>query len=302
MKRRRPGPALRGNVQGLLPLPSGAGPCQTGVLLPSSFLTSTLGGVLCMSAVISVAEARRTEAIGQEVVVEGWIRTRRDSKAGFSFLELNDGSSFGSMQVVADGSLANYESEIRRLSPGCSVRVAGVVSASPGKGQATEIRAQRGDRLRHGRRGDLPVAEEGPFVRVPADDCPSPAAHQHVRGGSPGAKLRLATQSTSSSRSGLPLRPHADHHGQRLRGRRRHVQGHHAGPGEGAREAGGSRAGKGHGRRFLARLLRPAGLSDRQRTARGRDVRAPHCEKATRSARPSAPRTATRPAIWPSSG
>jgi asparaginyl-tRNA synthetase len=91
---------------------------------------------------ISVAEVRRPEAVGREVVVEGWIRTRRDSKAGLSFLELNDGSSLGSVQVVAEASLANYESEIRRLSPGCSVRVAGVVKASPGKGQATEVHAR----------------------------------------------------------------------------------------------------------------------------------------------------------------
>ncbi len=95
-----------------------------------------------MNGAISVAEARRPEAVGREVVVEGWIRTRRDSKAGLSFLELNDGSSFGSLQVVAEAGLANYESEIRRLSPGCSVRVAGVVKASPGKGQATEVHAR----------------------------------------------------------------------------------------------------------------------------------------------------------------
>ena len=56
------------------------------------------------------------------------------------------------------------------------------------------------------------------------------------------------------------------------------------------------------GSRFRARLLRPAGLSDRQRAARGRDLRLRRWARPTRSARPSAPRTATRPATWPSSG
>ena len=90
---------------------------------------------------ISVAQARRAEAIGQQVRLNGWIRTRRDSKGGFSFLELNDGSCQGNIQVVADGKLANYESEIKRLIAGCSVSVEGEVKASQGKGQATELAA-----------------------------------------------------------------------------------------------------------------------------------------------------------------
>ena len=91
---------------------------------------------------LSIAEARRPESIGREVVLQGWVRTRRDSKADFSFLELNDGSCFGNIQVVADASLPNYQSEIKRLTAGCSVTVAGLVRASPGKGQATEIQAR----------------------------------------------------------------------------------------------------------------------------------------------------------------
>jgi asparaginyl-tRNA synthetase len=54
---------------------------------------------------ITVAQARQESAIGKEVEVSGWVRTRRDSKGGFSFLELNDGSCFGNIQVVADGAL-----------------------------------------------------------------------------------------------------------------------------------------------------------------------------------------------------
>ncbi len=94
-----------------------------------------------MPETVSVAVARQAQSVGREVLVQGWVRTRRDSKAGFSFLEINDGSCFGNLQVVAAASLANYESEIKHLSPGCSVGVSGVVQASPGKGQATEIHA-----------------------------------------------------------------------------------------------------------------------------------------------------------------
>jgi asparaginyl-tRNA synthetase len=94
-----------------------------------------------MSESISVAFARQAESVGREVLVQGWVRTRRDSKAGFSFLEINDGSCFGNVQVVVEASLPNYESEVKHLSPGCSVGVSGMVQASPGKGQATEIHA-----------------------------------------------------------------------------------------------------------------------------------------------------------------
>jgi len=90
---------------------------------------------------ISVAQARTAEAVGREVVLQGWVRTRRDSKAGFSFIELNDGSCLGNIQVIAEAALPNYESEIKHLTAGSSVTVTGVVNASPGKGQATEVRA-----------------------------------------------------------------------------------------------------------------------------------------------------------------
>jgi asparaginyl-tRNA synthetase len=89
----------------------------------------------------TVALARREESIGKQVRLQGWVRTRRDSKGGFSFLEINDGSSFGSVQVVAEGTLPNYENEIKRLHVGCSVTIDGEVLKSPAKGQATEVKA-----------------------------------------------------------------------------------------------------------------------------------------------------------------
>ncbi|UUO05671.1 asparagine--tRNA ligase [Blastopirellula sp. J2-11] len=90
---------------------------------------------------ISVRSALSADQVGNQVKLEGWVRTRRDSKAGFSFIELNDGSCMGNIQVVADGNLANYESEVKKLSAGCSVRILGEIVASQGKGQTTEIQA-----------------------------------------------------------------------------------------------------------------------------------------------------------------
>ncbi|QGJ68800.1 Asparaginyl-tRNA synthetase [Planctomycetales bacterium 10988] len=89
----------------------------------------------------TIADTRQVSAIGQKVTIRGWIRTRRDSKGGFSFLEVNDGSCLGNLQVVADGELPNYESEIKKLTTGCSVVITGEVKESPAKGQKTEMQA-----------------------------------------------------------------------------------------------------------------------------------------------------------------
>ncbi|HUR53293.1 MAG TPA: asparagine--tRNA ligase [Gemmataceae bacterium] len=90
---------------------------------------------------ISVSDARLVSAVGKQVRLDGWVRTRRDSKGGFSFIELNDGSCQGNVQVVAPGELANYESVVKKLHVGASITVEGEVLASPAKGQATEVRA-----------------------------------------------------------------------------------------------------------------------------------------------------------------
>ena len=89
----------------------------------------------------TIALARQEESIGKQVRLQGWVRTRRDSKGGFSFIELNDGSCFGNVQIVADGTLPNYESEVKKLNVGCSVTIEGDVLKSPAKGQATEVKA-----------------------------------------------------------------------------------------------------------------------------------------------------------------
>jgi len=79
------------------------------------------------------------------VTVKGWVRTRRDSKAGLSFIHVHDGSGFDPIQVVAPAALPNYESEIKRLTSGCSVIATGRLTASQGQGQAVEIQAESVD-------------------------------------------------------------------------------------------------------------------------------------------------------------
>jgi asparaginyl-tRNA synthetase len=90
---------------------------------------------------VSIEEARRAQSVGRQVQVRGWVRTRRDSKGGFSFIEVNDGSSFGNLQVIADGGLSNYEADVLTLTVGSSVVVEGELKASQGQGQATELSA-----------------------------------------------------------------------------------------------------------------------------------------------------------------
>src|SRR6202049_3662399 len=75
------------------------------------------------------------------VTVKGWVRTRRDSKAGISFVHLSDGSSFHPLQVVAPNTLSNYADEVLRLSAGCAVEATGTIVPSPAKGQPFEMQS-----------------------------------------------------------------------------------------------------------------------------------------------------------------
>src|SRR5262249_26187697 len=90
---------------------------------------------------LSVAQARQVEAVGKHVKLQGWVRTRRDSKGGFSFIQLNDGSCQVNREVRADQKRQNYESAIKKLGAGASICVSGGVRAAPAKGQATQVHA-----------------------------------------------------------------------------------------------------------------------------------------------------------------
>jgi len=78
-----------------------------------------------------------------KIKVKGWVRTRRDSKAGISFIALSDGSCFDSLQVVVPSTLSNYESEVLKLTAGCSLMTEGTLVESPAKGQAFELQADK---------------------------------------------------------------------------------------------------------------------------------------------------------------
>jgi asparaginyl-tRNA synthetase len=88
-----------------------------------------------------IAEILSSGEIGARFTIMGWVRTKRDSKGGFSFIEVNDGSCMSSLQMIADGKLPNYKDEVLALQTGCSIKVTGLLAASPGKGQRVELQA-----------------------------------------------------------------------------------------------------------------------------------------------------------------
>jgi asparaginyl-tRNA synthetase len=88
-----------------------------------------------------IAEILRSGQPDESIVVKGWVRTKRELK-GFSFIEVNDGSSMASLQVVINQDVPDYESHVKKLNTGASVEVDGVVVASQGKGQRIEVKAK----------------------------------------------------------------------------------------------------------------------------------------------------------------
>jgi len=82
---------------------------------------------------------------GQTVTVEGWVRSKRDSKAGISFIAVHDGSSFDAIQAVVPDQIDNYESTVLQITTGCSVKISGELVKSEGKGQSLEIQATEVD-------------------------------------------------------------------------------------------------------------------------------------------------------------
>ena len=82
---------------------------------------------------IAVIRRSPSEWANRRAVVQGWVRTRRDSKAGISFVNLSDGSCFDSLQLVVPNTLTNYANEVMRLTAGCSVEAEGMLVKVQGK-------------------------------------------------------------------------------------------------------------------------------------------------------------------------
>ena len=81
--------------------------------------------------------------VNESITIHGWIRTRRDSKAGISFLAVHDGSCFDAIQAIAPNNLDNYQTDILKLTTGAAVKVTGILVESPGKGQSFELQAEQ---------------------------------------------------------------------------------------------------------------------------------------------------------------
>ena len=114
-----------------------------------------------------------TVPVGNDVVLKGWVKTRRDSKQGFSFINLHDGSCFDAIQVVADKSLPNYEEEILHLTTGCAIVVRGELVESSGRNQKVEVQAK------------------APYLRASARSVsPAPANQYHRRHYAPAPQPR----------------------------------------------------------------------------------------------------------------
>ncbi len=89
-----------------------------------------------------VAQALKDGQAGQIVDVRGWVRTRRDSKQAFSFVELNDGSCLANLQIVIDANVPGYADAIKHVTTGASIAIEGEIKESPAKGQRIEVHAK----------------------------------------------------------------------------------------------------------------------------------------------------------------
>jgi asparaginyl-tRNA synthetase len=93
-------------------------------------------------AVKSIAELLGEKvATGTDVTIRGWVRSKRDSKAGISFISMHDGSCFDAIQAVVPDTLENYQTEVLNITTGCGVIIEGQLVTSEGKGQSVEIQA-----------------------------------------------------------------------------------------------------------------------------------------------------------------
>ena len=224
---------------------------------------------------------------GSRATVQGWIRTRRNSKAGLSFLHLHDGSCFDALQVVAPAALANYEDEVLRLTAGCAVTVTGTLAPSQGQGQAVELLAD--SIIVVGWVDDpetYPITPKRHTFEYLREVGAPAGADQHDRRGGAGPAHAGHGHPPLLRRAWLLLGPHADRDGRRRRGRRRAVPRVHARPGQPAADTR-------RGGRLRAGLLRAPGLPHGVRAAERRELLPAPSRRCTRSGPRSGRRTPT---------
>lgn len=95
-----------------------------------------------MSIISTVKQCLDGHILDESVTVRGWVKTRRDSKAGLSFIHLHDGSCFAPIQIIAPATLPNYDNEISKVTAGCSLIATGKLVPSQGQGQSFELQAE----------------------------------------------------------------------------------------------------------------------------------------------------------------
>ena len=146
------------------------------------------------------------------------MRTRRDSKGGFSFLELNDGSCLGNVQVIAEGALPNYQSEVLNSAVGCSVTVdrRGPGLAGQGAGRP-RCRRRRSSSTAGPMPATYPLQKKGHSMEFLREQAHLRPRTQHLRRRRPRPQLRLQLDPRILPGTGFSLHPSADHHRQRLR-------------------------------------------------------------------------------------
>ena len=195
-----------------------------------------------------IAEILKSGAEDTDIVVKGWVRTKRGNK-NVAFIALNDGSCVANIQIVVD--LAKFgEEQLKPITTGACIRVDGRLVASLGSGQRVEVQAEKIEiygtadpetyPLQKKRqmciRDSLSPAEKGAFAGVPARHRLPASAHQYLRRGAAHPARHGLRHSRIFQQGGFLLLPYAAYHGFGLRGRRRHVSGDDARPERRAQE------------------------------------------------------------------
>lgn len=141
---------------------------------------------MAVARVVSILRDGEPES---KVTARGWVRTRRDSRNGFSFIELNDGSCLRNLQVVVDAAVEGYEQTIRQVTTGSSVSVVGVLKESPGKGQRVELHAESLQLIGTADPAEYPLQKKGHSMEFLRD-----IAHLRPRTNTFGAVARVRNQ------------------------------------------------------------------------------------------------------------
>ena len=232
-------------------------------------------------------------SVGSEIILRGWVRSRRDSK-GITFIEINDGSRFKSMQLVVDAGIVPDET-LKQVTTGSSISATGVLVESPAKGQAVELKVAAIHVYGGADPATYPLQKKGHTLEFLRE-----ISHLRVRSNTFGAAFRVRNALTHAIHSFFQERDFiyvqtpiittsdCEGAGQMFGVTTLNLQ---QPPHDSRRQS-----------RLAAGFLRQTGLPHRERPARRRNLSPRRFPKSTPSVRRFAPRTATRRAIWPSSG